>query len=136
VCPVPQANAGTASACMSCSIANQLSPTRSISSNDCMVIPKAVVSEVCPKTHVLGFNEPQFEHCQMTWTWDNLHEGYKKGEIIYKKGTLDKRAVPGTFESLVCVYGDPCTTDLINNFFVMSTTSNSASLYHGVPTRS
>ena len=50
-------------------------------------------------------------------SWDNLYEGYKKGEIVYTKGNLDRRAVPGTFESFVCVYGDACATDLIDNFF-------------------
>ena len=53
----------------------------------------------------------------MTWSWDNLFEGYKKGTITYKQGNLYRRDVPGIFESLVCMCGVPCATDLIDNYF-------------------
>jgi len=106
-------------ACTTCPIDGQWSPTRSVSIDDCMVIPAPVVSEVrvCPKMPVHHFNEPRFQRCQTPWTWETLLEGYKERRIIYKTGDLGRVSVPGTFESWACMYGDPCATDLIDGYF-------------------
>jgi len=107
--------AGSAAACTQCPIDGQWSPTGSVSADDCMEIS---ISEVCPKAPVLNFNEPQFHRCQTPFTWDDLFEGYRERTITYKHGSLGrKRAVPGTFESWMCVHGDPCATDLVDGYF-------------------
>ena len=41
----------------------------------------------------------------------------KRGSNYLQKRKLDRRAVPGIVESFICVYGDPCAIDLIDNFF-------------------
>jgi len=82
-----------------------------------MVIPAPTVSEVCPKVPVLHFNEPRFQHCRTPYTWDDLLEGYKEHKITYKTGDLGRVAYPDIFEAWVCIYGDPCATDLIDGYF-------------------
>ena len=112
-----KAAAGTASGCTKCPIAGQWSPTRSVSADDCMEIPAPAISEVCPKVPVHHFNEPRFQHCRTPYTWDDLLEGYKEHKITYKTGDLGREAYPGVFEAWVCIYDDPCATDLIDGYF-------------------
>jgi len=112
-----KAEAGSAAFCTSCPISGQWSPTRSVSSSDCMVIPKATVSEVCPKPPVQHFGEPRFKRCRLPWTWDDLYAGHHNGSITYYQGSLGMLRVTGRFETWVCLKGDPCANDLTDTFF-------------------
>jgi hypothetical protein len=76
-----------------------------VSPNDCMVIPKAAVSEVCPKPPVQHFGEPRFKRCRLPWTWDDLYAGHYNGTITYYQGWLGKLRVTGRFETWVCLKG-------------------------------
>ena len=123
-----KADAGSAASCTPCPISGQWSPTRSMSPDDCMVIPTPAVSEVCPKVPVENFNEAQFAHCQTPWTWDDLMEGYKESTIDYFQGSFGQLSVRGTFETYTCIRGDPCALgptdyfcyvwDMVNSVFV------------------
>eukprot|EP00802_Teleaulax_amphioxeia_P007949 Tamp_07957.p1 GENE.Tamp_07957~~Tamp_07957.p1 ORF type:complete len:650 (-),score=56.84 Tamp_07957:338-2287(-) len=103
-----KSTAGSAASCTPCPVVGQWSPTRSVSPDDCMVIPTPTVSEACPRTPVEHFNEPRFKRCQTPWTWDDLYDGYKESTIDYYQGSLGTEAVTGMFETYACIRADPC----------------------------
>jgi hypothetical protein len=74
-------------------------------------------SQVCPKPPVENWDHPDWGHCRMVWTWDELYEGYKNRSITWYHGSLDRRKRTGLFETYVCVKDDPCSTDLTDTFF-------------------
>ena len=47
----------------------------------------------------------------------DLLEGYTDHKVTYKTGDLGRVAYPDVFEAWVCIYGDPCATDLIDGYF-------------------
>ena len=112
-----KATYGSATTCTPCPKDREYSPTRSISLDDCMVKPKTVVSEKCPKLRIIHFGEPRFARCVLPWNWTHLFNGYKEHTIEYRQGGLGKLTVTGRFETWACIKGHPCASDLTDVHF-------------------
>ena len=50
-------------------------------------------AEVCPKTPVQSFGEPQYRRCELRWSWTDLYTGHENKSIIFKTGTVGEWAV-------------------------------------------
>ena len=112
-----KAEIGAADGCTACPKKDQWSPTQSVSSDDCMVIPKPKVSEKCPQPRIVHFGEPQYAKCILPWEWTHLFHGYKENTINWRQGGLGRLRVKGRFETWVCIKGHPCASDLTDDHF-------------------
>jgi hypothetical protein len=52
-----------------------------------------IFAEVCPKTPVQNFGEPQYNRCELRWSWTDLYAGHENKSIIFKTGTVGEWAV-------------------------------------------
>ena len=50
-------------------------------------------AEVCPKTPVQNFGEPQYKRCELRWSWTDLYAGHANNSINFKTGTLGEWTV-------------------------------------------
>ena len=52
-----------------------------------------IFAEVCPKTPVQSFGEPQYKRCELRWSWTDLYAGHENKSIIFKTGTVGEWTV-------------------------------------------
>lgn len=54
---------------------------------------KFTVSEICPKTPITSFGEPQYSRCELRWAWNDLYAGHANKSISFKMGTVGEWVV-------------------------------------------